>query len=199
MQTSWIDKNLTYDENQDVLITLFMMESRGYYGYYYGPHAMLLIEGRLDDDNKHCEYIADYLPRDVSFPNPSVRYDNLFGNDCSSKLFLVNYHVRRNQYSAWKIPVHLGLELAANIKAQKFKRKEVANFSLRGGFWDKTTSNHNCITWAQHELSKIGIKAVCSKSSFSDKIAVFPEYHIGWVDNDSTNNSDCVLVANIHP
>ena len=112
--------------------------------------------------------------------------------------FLRRYKIKKDQYTTWKVPLELALQLMSSINAQMRDRAPIARFSIRGGFWDREISSHNCLTWAQHELGKIGIRAASSKSWVFDKFAVVPAYHIGWVD-DSQSDSNCVLVANIHP
>ena len=208
MPASWIDESVSYDENQnEALITLFIEMTRGYYSYYYRHHTMLLIEyaSKTDDQTNYHHYVADYVPGGLIYSRPYVKLLDFSKNigcgmdPTTRQHFLKRYSVKKDQYTTWKVPLELALQLMDSINAQKRDRAPIASFSIRGGFWNRETSSHNCLTWAQHELGKIGIHSVSSKSWFFDKFAVVPAWHIGWIDDESNNSSGCVLIANIHP
>jgi len=187
--------NRDYDGSSNGVISLVIYETRDdtryscYYFYRY--HAIITIEtSDIPRGLHHCDFLP---PQPPNFPNPTVRNDVIHLRERDD--FFKIKRILKNQISSWVVNRPTVTSLLNTIDRQLPGAGgdiPIPIFSYTGGKIGQR-QYHNCITWAQNELSEIGLYPICNRSWILDKLCVVPKNHIGWVD-DTTHG-----VVNFHP
>lgn len=167
-----------------------------------------MVRKKQGEGNKHVFLIIEYIESDyytikradffLDQRQPSLQFGVVSGQAlieiCIKPLSEMQRLAEQCVSKCWKISYDQALGLLTNLEADQQNPSAYLNLG-DSVFYSPLESNkqrHNCLTWCEGHLTKVGID-VSGQQSWLDVIVAHPQYHLP-KDNELTSGEKCLLM-----